>query len=75
MPEIGTLLESAHRLKTIFKEHRVPQQGVKYGLPKETDLLRGRSVAILMSKRSTRTRVASESATAMLGELYVRNSL
>lgn len=67
VPEIGTLLESAHRLKKNYKENRIPLQASQFGHTKETELLKGRSVAILMSKRSTRTRVASESATALLG--------
>lgn len=67
VPEIGTLLESAHRLKKNYQENRIPLQASQFGHSKETELLKGRSVAILMSKRSTRTRVASESATALLG--------
>lgn len=67
VPEIGTLLESAHRLKKNYSENRIPLQASQFGHSKETELLKGRSVAILMSKRSTRTRVASESATALLG--------
>lgn len=67
VPEIQTLLESAHRLKKNYSENRIPLQAQHFGLSKESELLKGRSVAILMSKRSTRTRVASESATALLG--------
>ncbi|KAK9899219.1 ornithine carbamoyltransferase [Cystobasidium minutum MCA 4210] len=67
VPEIGTLLESAHRLKKNYHDNRIPLHAGQFGHPKETELLKGRSVAILMSKRSTRTRVASESATALLG--------
>jgi ornithine carbamoyltransferase len=65
--EIGTLLASAHKFKASYKEHVVPQDAAKYGLPSERELLKGRTVALLFSKRSTRTRVASESATALLG--------
>lgn len=71
VPEIGTLLESAHRLKKNYSENRIPLQASQFGHSKETELLKGRSVAILMSKRSTRTRVASESATALLGMCHV----
>lgn len=74
VPEIGTLLESAHRLKKNYQENRIPLQASHFGHSKETELLKGRSVAILMSKRSTRTRVASESATALLGMRIINNN-
>ena len=71
VPEIGTLLESAHRLKKNYHDNRVPLQAGQFGHSKDVELLKGRSVAILMSKRSTRTRVASESATALLGTNHI----
>lgn len=65
--EIGALLGNAHAFKGSFKEHQVPSDAKKFGLPSERELLKGRTVALMFSKRSTRTRVASESATALLG--------
>ena len=50
----------------------MPADNQKYGLPKERELLKGRTVALMFSKRSTRTRVASESAAALLGKLKIR---
>lgn len=68
VPQLDTLLESAHRMKSTFKAHQVPREAQAYGLPlSERELLKGRTVALMFSKRSTRTRVASESATALLG--------
>ena len=68
VPQLGTLLASAAAFKQTFKAHPVPLDAQKYGLPAERDALKGRTVALVFSKRSTRTRVASESATALLGK-------
>lgn len=56
--EIRDLLVDAMTLKALYKRSAAAQT---------IQTLQNRTVALLFSKRSTRTRVASESATAMLG--------
>jgi len=68
VPQLSTLLQSAHAMKASYRAHQIPKAAQGYGLPlQERELLKGRTVALMFSKRSTRTRVASESATALLG--------
>jgi len=67
VPQLDKILTSAYTFKNDFKQNQIPKDAQKFGLPSERDLLKGRTVALMFSKRSTRTRVASESATALLG--------
>ncbi|KAK9679106.1 ornithine carbamoyltransferase [Basidiobolus ranarum] len=56
--------EQIHRLLTNAAQHKY---NVKYEDKPSSKPLDGKSVALIFSKRSTRTRVASETATAYLG--------
>ena len=67
VPQLDKILTSAYTFKSDFKQTQIPKDAQKFGLPSERDLLKGRTVALMFSKRSTRTRVASESAPALLG--------
>lgn len=66
VPEIAKLLSTAHTIKSKAKEVQIPALGGGQSIT-DRKILDGRTVALLFSKRSTRTRVASESATALLG--------
>ena len=67
VPEISTLLQSAYAMKQAHKANPVPSQSRKFGRVAEHDLLQGRTVALMFSKRSTRTRVSAETAVAAMG--------
>ena len=63
VPELTSILSRSAELK-----HSVKTCGVLPGMTQSTPgPLTGQSVAIMFSKRSTRTRVSTESAVALLG--------
>ncbi|KAH6902691.1 ornithine carbamoyltransferase 1 [Coprinopsis sp. MPI-PUGE-AT-0042] len=71
VPEIQATLKHSYKLKTMSKPWLLPQGSMqadsvkKLRLPSQS--LFNKTIALLFSKRSTRTRVASETATALLG--------
>lgn len=69
VPQLNKLLNSAYAFKRSFRQNTVPVDAQRYGFPNERELLKGRTVGLMFSKRSTRTRVASETATALLGAM------
>jgi ornithine carbamoyltransferase len=63
VPELNALLARSAELK-----HSVKKRGLLPGITEFTPgPLAGQSVAMMFSKRSTRTRVSTESAVALLG--------
>ena len=68
VPQMQTILTSAAAFKKHFKAAAIPG-GVtlKDELGLSSMPLRGKTVALMFSKRSTRTRLASESGVALLG--------
>ena len=58
-PELQKLVDRARQLKSIIKDGRD-------GHP-NNDLLKAKTIALLFNKRSTRTRVSTESAVTLLG--------
>lgn len=78
VPEIQGLIDTAHGFKTFYKARANPADVVNVpshavGQVSEADKwaeksLDNKTVALVFSKRSTRTRVASETAIKLLGE-------
>ncbi|PLW51996.1 hypothetical protein PCANC_08432 [Puccinia coronata f. sp. avenae] len=64
IPQIQALVSTAINLKKRVKEHDPIQAGSHHQIEQK---LQGKTIALIFGKRSTRTRVASESATALLG--------
>lgn len=75
VPEIQSLITSAINFKKYYKDKTIPaagrikelgptEVGEEYGVKSLED----KTVALMFSKRSTRTRVASETAIKLLGE-------
>ncbi|WFD43998.1 ornithine carbamoyltransferase [Malassezia psittaci] len=60
IPELDTLLQRASHFKKTYKQHILAGGAIDHSLQDKT-------IAMIFSKRSTRTRVASESSTALLG--------
>lgn len=65
--QIQTIVSSALAFKKQYQENAVPGQSKGQQLVKEKSL-ESKTVALMFSKRSTRTRVASETAVQLLGE-------
>lgn len=70
--QIGSVLESAIEFKSAFRSvsHALPESSRKQLAAGESPInqsLKNKSIAIMFSKRSTRTRVASETSVASLG--------
>lgn len=63
--QIQTLVSNAINYKNLIKNFK--KNATKPSLPIIESKLEGQTIALIFSKRSTRTRVASESATALLG--------
>lgn len=79
VPQIQSLISSAVAFKKHYKSRAIPQAGRIEGAkfekgdsngPKEVEekTLADKTVALMFSKRSTRTRVASETAVQLLGQ-------
>ena len=58
-PELETLVRNAAWFKQKSKENSLPSEAF--------DQLKGQTIAMMFSKRSTRTRVSTEGAISMLG--------
>jgi hypothetical protein len=76
VPQIKSLVESAHTLKQKFKERSLSLKGAEYNpnaAPVLQRTLEGKSIALIFNKRSTRTRVSSETSVSLLGRCPQRN--
>ncbi|KAF9072404.1 ornithine carbamoyltransferase 1 [Rhodocollybia butyracea] len=67
VPQIRGLLSHSLHCKQISKPWLEPQSGKKQQLRMPSQSLFNKTVALLFSKRSTRTRLASETSVALLG--------
>lgn len=82
VPQIQSLITSAIDFKAHYKASAIPPLGRITELPSAIDqvdkseqTLAGKTVALIFSKRSTRTRVASETSIKLLGEFFLSNCL
>jgi ornithine carbamoyltransferase len=71
IPQIQSLISTAINFKKTFKPRWDSQETEIYQKNLPINNLKDRTVALMFSKRSTRTRVASESATALLGRFIL----
>ncbi|KAI5474927.1 ornithine carbamoyltransferase [Pseudohyphozyma bogoriensis] len=69
VPQIQTLIDSAVAFKRHYKANAVPTLPSKEGVDDKwaTKSLEDKTVALMFSKRSTRTRVATETSVKLLG--------
>lgn len=71
VPEIRATLQHSYKLKHISKPWMLPQGSMQADSVKKLKLpsqsLFNKTIALLFSKRSTRTRVAAETSTSLLG--------
>jgi ornithine carbamoyltransferase len=71
VPQLQRVLEHAHKLKSVSRPWLAPQGSAAAGKPGKMRMpsqsLFAKSVALLFSKRSTRTRLSAETAAELLG--------